>query len=265
MTEEVKQETTEQSQEISPIEQRALDLGWRPKEEWDGPEEDFIDAKEFVRRQPLFEKIEQTTKALKELKKGHEALVQHHIRVKETEYQRALETLKNQRKQALRDGEGDLVVAIEERMELLDEQKKEAVDTLKQEAAQSQDALPEEAQKWVSRNSWYETDRAMKAVADSIASEYRRKVMAGEMTPADVLTLMEREVRKEFPHKFRTPVTSKAGAVEAPARGSRNASASLTDGMSEQDLTIMNKILRVTPSMKKEDYVKEWKRINGVA
>lgn len=264
MTEEVNQENTEQVNEPSPIEQRALDMGWRPKEEWDGPEEDFIDAKEFVRRQPLFDKIDQTTKALKELKKGHEALLQHHLKVKETEYNRAIETLKNQRKQALRDGEGDMVVAIEERMEQLEEQKKEAVDTLKEQRAEP--GLPEEAQQWVNRNKWYENDRAMKAVADSVASEYRLKVMAGEMTPADVLHLMEREVRKEFPHKFRAPVSNKQSTVEAPSRGgSRSSSASLTDGMSEQDLTIMNRILRVTPSLKKEDYVKEWRKINGVS
>ena len=100
MTEEVNKEATPKGGEntevkqLSPIEEKALEMGWRPQEEWDGEPEDFIDAKEFVRRQPLFDKIEQTTKALKDLKKGHEALIQHHLKVKETEYNRALETLK---------------------------------------------------------------------------------------------------------------------------------------------------------------------------
>lgn len=46
----------------APYEAKALEMGWRPKEEWDGPEEDFIDAKEYVRRKSLFEKIEHQNK-----------------------------------------------------------------------------------------------------------------------------------------------------------------------------------------------------------
>ena len=45
-------ETQEQTQqvELSEIEVKAMNMGWRPIEEFDGPEDEFIDAKEFVRR-----------------------------------------------------------------------------------------------------------------------------------------------------------------------------------------------------------------------
>lgn len=261
MTEEVKNEVNEQNTEVSPVEQRALELGWRPKEEWDGPEEEFIDAKEFVRRQPLFEKIEAQSKALKKLTQGQEALTAHLAKVREVEYQRALKTLQEARKQAIIDGEGEQVVALEERIEAVKAEQTQAVAEIKQTVQE----LPEEAQQWLNANKWYETDRAMKAVADSISQEYRQKVMAGDMTPAQVLEIMTREVKKEFPHKFRNPAQNRAPAVEPGSRGGATPSGDGTPkGMSEEDVQVMKKILRVTPSLSKDEYIKQWKAINGV-
>ena len=69
-TTEVAPETTPEqtAPELSPIEQKALEMGWRPKEEFEGEEADFIDATEFVRRKPLFEKIDTVGKELRETK-----------------------------------------------------------------------------------------------------------------------------------------------------------------------------------------------------
>jgi cytochrome c556 len=67
----------EQAPQRSDIETRALEMGWRPKEEFEGSEDDFIDAKEFVRRKPLFEKIEHQSKELKQIKQALEACKGH--------------------------------------------------------------------------------------------------------------------------------------------------------------------------------------------
>lgn len=84
--------------EVSPVEEKARDLGWKPKEEFHGDEEQFIDAGEFLRRKPLFDKIEHMGKELKETKKVLNLLQSHHSKVKETEYNRALAELKSERK-----------------------------------------------------------------------------------------------------------------------------------------------------------------------
>ena len=67
--------------ELSPIEQKAISMGWRPKDQFEGDEEEFIDAKEFVRRQPLFDRIENQNKQLKNVTKALEALKVHYTRV----------------------------------------------------------------------------------------------------------------------------------------------------------------------------------------
>ena len=63
----VVQETHDEP-ELSPVEQKALEMGWRPKEEWTGEEGDFISAETFVARKPLFDRIEHQNKELKQVK-----------------------------------------------------------------------------------------------------------------------------------------------------------------------------------------------------
>ena len=75
MTEEIKdvevpegtgEEQTQEKKapELSAVEQKAIEMGWKPKDNFDGEETDFIDAAEFVRRKPLFDKIDTVGKDL---------------------------------------------------------------------------------------------------------------------------------------------------------------------------------------------------------
>jgi hypothetical protein len=54
---EEKEVVTETPVELSPDEQRAMEHGWRPKEEWEGDPEDWVSAREFNRRGELFARI----------------------------------------------------------------------------------------------------------------------------------------------------------------------------------------------------------------
>ena len=96
--------TEQKPVEYSKIELEAMEMGWRPKEEFNGEEDDFIDAKEFVRRKPLFDKIDSTTRELKQFKKAFDALKGHYTAVHGSAYQQALANLKMTRKQAITDG-----------------------------------------------------------------------------------------------------------------------------------------------------------------
>src|SRR5882757_6572959 len=94
-----------QSAEPSPVETSARELGWVPKEEYEGDETRWLDAGEFVRRQPLFEKIEKQNRELKEIKRTVAQFAQHHAKVRETEYQRAIANLEAQKVAAFEDGD----------------------------------------------------------------------------------------------------------------------------------------------------------------
>lgn len=249
------EQQTEQVEQpkADPYESKALEMGWRPKDEWDGPEEDFIDAKEFVRRQPLFEKIEHQSKAIKQIEKAFEALKTHHTKVKEAEYERALKTLKEARKEALREGETDRALAYEEKIEEVEEQK-EAFDR-----DASAVHIPKEPEAhpdfvaWKQQNSWYSRDTELKEFADTYGMSLARQ----GKDPKEVLEAVAKRVKQAFPEKFRNPNRDKASAVEAPSRR-----AAQTDSfeMSEDEVRIMKTIVR-SGAMTEAEYRKELKRV----
>ena len=96
MTEETKDdvlETPEGSLEPTPqdpIEEAARAAGWLPKEEYEGDPAKWVSAEVFNARTPLFEKIEQLTRQIKNLDANNKAVVEHYNKVAKTEYERAL-------------------------------------------------------------------------------------------------------------------------------------------------------------------------------
>src|SRR6188474_2277784 len=123
----------------SDVEQRALEMGWRPKEQFNGDEHEFIDAGEFVRRKPLFDKIEQLSKRSKETEKALRLLQEHHTKVEETAKKQVIAELKAQKKNALEEGDAEKVIEIDDQIAQF--RAAEAVET---KAPQSPNGPPQE-------------------------------------------------------------------------------------------------------------------------
>jgi len=254
-TEVVETSTNETTKQLSPMEQKALEQGWRPKEEFNGDPESFIDAAEFVRRGELFSKIEHQSKELKQVRQALEALKDHHSKVKETEYKRALASLDSARKQALADGEHDRFFALEEKIEEVKAEKAEFDAELKSVPTQDAPQPPQEFVNWVNQNKWYESDKAMRAYADRLGAE-----LATSYPPATVLTMVEKEVKKEFSHKFTNPKSSRPMAVEPAGRGgTKSDSFQLTP----EERDIMRKFVR-SEIMTEKEYIAELKKVKGI-
>lgn len=246
--------------EPSPVEQKARDLGWVPKEEYEGDETHWLEAAEFVRRQPLFEKIDKQNRELKEMKRTMAQFSQHHARVRETEYKRALADLKARKVEAFNEGDAAAIVAIEEKIDAVKDAQKqfevEQAAQIKQEA----EAIHPEFEAWTSRNTWYTADRAMRAYADAYGTELAAK---GGKTPQEVLKEVEKKVREEFPRKFSNPNRDRPGAVEgksAPAAGGR-ASSDYTPNDFER--RVAEKFVKQGLYKNVNEYYKELKLING--
>lgn len=244
------QEQTEQV-EYSPIQVKAIEQGWIPKEDFDGDEGEFIDAPEFVRRGELFRKIETQSKELKAVRNALEAFKQHHSKVKESEYARALKTLQEARKQAFVDGEHDRAFALEEKIDEIKAEKEQVVREAQAPIVED-NTYTAEFQSWVDRNSWYEDNRLMRKAADAYGMDLAKE----GYNPQTVLKMVEEEIRKEFKHKFEAPAaTRRPNAVEASTRqGGRSDSFQ----MDSQEREIMRKIV-ATGIMSEADYTKELK------
>lgn len=236
--------------QLSEVEQEAVASGWVPKEEYKGVEHKWVDAGEFLRRGELFKKIEDQSKQLKDVRSALNEMKKLHSQVREVEYKRALDALREQKRTALQDGDADAVIAAEERIDLVKEQVKQ----LQAEPQEVQETTehPEFTQ-WTDRNSWYKSSGPMKAFADALGQDLAR---AGN-SPSEVLKKVEAEVRKEFPHKFRNPNQDKPGSVEsAQGRGTSKTSFTLTD----QQRKIMNNLVR-QGVMTEKQYIEDLKSV----
>lgn len=244
--------------EYSAVEQRAMDQGWVPQEEWAGDPDDWRPAKEFVDRGELFRKIDDLKNENKRIRQGVEEFKKHHERVREVAYEQALADLKAQKKQALESGDADAVIQIDDKIAETREEKAKAAKEVPV-APQPQGPNPDFV-RWEARNNWYKTDRAMKVLADDIA---RDMVGRGEQDVTRILTEVDKQVRKEFPHKFENPKRNAPGSVEAGTNKGGRASKDdfvLTD----DERRIMNRIV-ATGAITKDKWIEEYKatRVRG--
>jgi len=255
--EQVQKDDVQDTPQYTDIELRAMDMGWRPREEFNGADEDFIEAKEYVNRKPLFDKIEYQSKELKSVKRALDALKTHYTKVQETEYERALNSLKQQRKQALTEGDGDKFEAVDVEIKNVERQAREI------KAIHVDTSVPEvnpEFQSWLNKNTWYNDTQYMRAFAD----DYGTRLAANGMAPSEVLVQVEKAVRKEFPQKFRNPNKEDAGDV-GNSRSARNTSSRQSSdeaGLNEQERKIMNDLVR-SGVMTKEKYIADLKAVKA--
>jgi len=244
----------EQVQELSPVETQAIESGWVPKEEFQGEEHKWVPADEFLRRGELFRKIESQSKELKDVKKALVEMKNLHSKVKEVEYQRALDSLKAQKKTALEEGDADAVIAAEERIDLVKEEQRKLAQEPQQDTSGEENPVFVD---WKEKNNWYVTNRPMQAFADALGQDLAKS----GLSPAQVLKRVEEEVRKEFPTKFRNANQSRSSSVEGSAKG--NASSGNSFQLSPEERKIMHTFVR-TGVMTEDAYVKELKRVKGV-
>lgn len=243
----------EDAPQLTASEQDAMQSGWVPKEDFNGDVGKWVDADEYLRRGELFKKIEFQSRELKDVKRALVEMKKLHSSVREVEYQRAMDTLKSQKKSALEEGDADAVIAADERIALVREQQKslqaEPVDI-----QETQDEHPTFVQ-WKAQNNWYSSNGPMRAFADALGME-----LAGKgMRPDDVLKQVEKEVRSEFPNRFRNPNQARAGAVEGvTAKGTSRGSFSLTG----EETRVMKTLVR-QGVMTEAEYIKDIKAIRG--
>ena len=241
--------------EFTDIEQKAMDSGWVPEAEWDGDKTLWRPAKEFLDRGELFKKIDDQNRTVKELKRALDDMTRHHASVRETEYARALQSLKTQKQTALEEGDAASVVKLDDQLDLVRTEQSR----LKQQNAQQTPPQEEQAPElvnWVNQNKWYETDVNMKAWADGVGIN----LAAAGMKPDKVLIELEKRVKEVFPTKFRNANRDKPGAVEGSSNKGGKPSGSFV--LSDEERRVMQRFVR-SGVMTEEKYIADLKSVRG--
>lgn len=194
--------------EPSTIEKQAREMGWLPKEEFNGDPEKWVSDEIFVARAPLIERIERQSRELKQVKAVLDDLTKHHKRVAESEYNRALNTLKSQRKAALEQEDFKAAEELRDQMDELREAK--AAQPEVPQVTDNRAEIQAVYNSWVVKNQWYTTDPALAKKADTLGAGYAAQGLSME----EVLTNVTDDIKKLFPEKFQTKRAS-APTVES--------------------------------------------------
>ena len=253
----------EESQDIHPEfsaeESLAMSQGWVPKDQWKGDPNEWRPAKEFNERGELFTRIRTQSKELQELKQAMSFLTTQQQKQFQAGWQQAVATLKAQRNAHLEEGNVLEAQKITDKIEEMKEQRVQTVERAQQAPANTPGPSSTFVS-WHTTNPWYLQDKVLTRHADVIGLQFKEE--NPELTEADMLQHVARQIRKEFPDRFgvKGPPSPDGEGRNSP-RGQPNSASSSLKGveatMTEEQRGIMRTILKST-GMTKEQYLKQY-------
>jgi len=242
------------------IEERAREQGWRPLEEFDGEKAKWVSAETFVAKGELIDKIEVLGKELKNTKKAMSMLQDHHKQVKEAEFTRAVNFLKQQKKQAYEQGDVDKIIEIDEQIASVKETQKKQSEIVN--TQQEDSVVHPEFSNWVDNNRWYNNDNELRDAADGIGMSHAKN--NPNKSPAQVLDFVAKKIKALYPEKFTNQNRNRSSTVEGSGNSAgRRANSGSDIDMSDDEVKVMNTFVR-QGIMTKEEYIKELKSVKGI-
>jgi len=214
---------TQEHQEVNPVLQKAerdaRQFGWVPREEFRGTDEEWVDAEAFVKRgkeinpilrknnETLLKKLEQATAEIAEVKqaaKEFEKFQKEQAQRKIGDMEAQIQALKESKKEAIRNNDGDSVVDIDDAIDTLKADKAKAEQEVKQpskeEEKPSAQVLDPLVVAWMDKNEWFGANKRMTAVADVIGRELNAE--QPDLRGKDFFEELDRRLQEEYPEKL---------------------------------------------------------------
>jgi len=273
---EEQQVVPQEAPEASQFESEARAQGWVAQEEFRGSESDWVDAETFVRRgkeiMPILRKNNE--KLLKELGEARKIAEEARESAKEfREYQKQqfekktkdlegqLEQLKQAKRDAITQGDGDRAIAIDDAMDDLKEQRLEAKEDLKA-AEEKAKEVPQITQDpilntWMEKNDWFGKDSRLTGVANGLGVSLRQENPS--LNGQAFLDKLDSELQEMFPEKFgkkRTP-NPMEGSPNGTARPSVSSGKKTYNNLPPEAKAACDKFVK-QGLMTKEAYVAEY-------
>lgn len=218
-------------------EREASRKGWVPKDQFKGHPKDWIDAATFIDRgNNIASNLQRKVAALESKIAAQDALgaqfKEFHekaIKAKDAEVAQAIADMRKQHKEAIRDGDDDAAIALEDRIEVLRDEQKAAKAEAEKPVEQK---MAPEMEEWIADgNDWFATDTKMQAYAVTLGQELMSN---GEKARGrEFLDKVTEMMRETFPGKFGNPRRNAPGSAESSSRSTSNAG---TPGRTARDL-----------------------------
>lgn len=251
--------------ELSVDEQKAMQHGWVPKEQWDGNPEEWIPAKVFNMRGDFFSRIAKDKKEISELRQTVDHLVDHSRKAYDAGYKQGLAELRAERREALEAGDVERVEQLEDKIDEFKEEHAAKKQEFEQKVTKQQAQENPVFDTWHVENDWYMADVTLTTYANEVASEVAGKAQASgvQVDYPKLLQEITRKVKQKFPERFgRTKVVEKPSAVEGGSNSADDKSTSKRSAkfseadLSDQDKRIMETVLKTT-KLTKEEYLEQ--------
>lgn len=239
------EETQAVPQVSSEVLYEAESQGWVPKERYRGNEADWVDANTFVKRgreilpilrknnENLVRDLNNTREQLKDFKEAADEFKRFQkdaYERKAQEYEYRIQEIKNSRAQAISDGDGQKVNALDDALDEAKDNLKEAKqavkDVIKEPTAPVEETPPIDPslQTWLDKNNWFGQDKRMTSIANGIGESLRLEFP--QLKGTSFLEKLDDVLAEEFPTKFgkKTPATNRVeSGSNRQSRGSSNA------------------------------------------
>jgi len=192
MSEEIIENTEQIAAPEVDYEKEARLQNWVPKEDYRGDATEWVDAKTFVERgkqinpilrannERLMRELDKTKKQMDELRSATEEFKKFQKEQydrKASDLEKQIIELREQKKQAISSGDGELAVTLDDKIDALKEEKAQAKEESKKEEKQpepKQEELTPELSEWIGQNEWYKADVRMAALANEEAARINR-------------------------------------------------------------------------------------------
>lgn len=183
-----------------PVEALAAEMGWKPKEQFEGDEGKWRPAADFIKAGRDINR--NLSSDLRSVRDEVSRLTRTSAQLLEDKLSERDQYWRNVQAKAVEDGDADMVDrAVSERLKL-------------KQSTPPADDLPPETREFMARNKWMDSDPLAAARAKEIAERLAR---AGHDVPTQ-LREAERAIRKEFPEHFTPPVKQPAAVTTATSR-----------------------------------------------
>lgn len=240
------------------LEYEARRKGWRPEAEYTGAAGKWVDAKTFLDRGERFTKklegeiaeLKRKVDSFEGTKAQFRQFFDEQMAKRDREHAEAVRNLRLQRAEAVRDGDDELVLELEDRIDAT----KERQATFKAEAAaEAKAAEPKPAvatppadagpmepllQEWIADgNDWFRSDEALTKHAIAIGNHMREQGV--KLLGRAFLDRVAEQVRADFPRRFKAAEAAapRNNPTEGGGQGGTGApSQAAYNGKTERDL-----------------------------
>ena len=221
---------------------KATKAGWVPKDRYKGDPSKWVDAETFVQRGENFlvnikEELKETRKKLADFEGTKAAFVKFHEEVlakREAEYKEAITALRVQRSQAQAEGDHEVAIALEDRIDEMKVAQKalRSDPPAKAPPATGPDMANPVLQEWVKDSApWFETDSKLRDYAVAVGE---RMIAEGETARGrPFLDKIQEIIHRDFPRRFKNTGT---GSLAMAASGVSGDGGMSTKGKTARDL-----------------------------